>query len=109
MLLRDRPRSITTIRIRRYDFRWEHSADAWFNELLFTYEDAFYNPTAANFGDRHGLHRSGAEQMANDLDVGPAGPRATQNKGQKGPSIADNFTFYSISWHGDHVVKMGFS
>ena len=92
---------------KRYDLRWNHSADSWFNELLFTYENSFYNPTAANFG--YGTVYT--EPVVNNptiIDVGPADPRATQNKGQKGPAIADNLTFNDISWHGDHVVKMGF-
>ncbi|HEX3895009.1 MAG TPA: TonB-dependent receptor [Rudaea sp.] len=92
---------------KRYDLRWNHSADSWFNELLFTYENSFYNPTSLNFGAA-AIYTEVAPNNPVVLDTGPADPRATQNKGQKGPAIADNLTFNDISWHGDHVVKMGF-
>ena len=92
---------------KRYDIRWQHSADAWTNELLGTYEDSFYNPTSLNFG-AGSVFTEVAPNSPTVLDIGPADPRATQNKGQKGPAIADNLTFNDISWHGDHVVKMGF-
>ncbi len=92
---------------KRYDLRWNHSADSWFNELLFTYENSFYNPTSLNFGAA-AIYTEPLQNNAVILDTGPADPRATQNKGQKGPAIADDLTFNDISWHGDHVVKMGF-
>lgn len=91
---------------RRYDFRWQHSADHWFNELKFTYEDAFYNPTSQNFGNGS-VYTQPLNNNATVLDVGPASPLATQNKGQKGPGFSDDLTFNDLTWYGDHVVKMG--
>jgi outer membrane receptor protein involved in Fe transport len=92
---------------KRYDLRWQHSADSWYNELLATYENAFYNPTAANFG-AGSVYTQPVENNPTILDVGPASPLATQNKGQKGPALQDDLTFNDIHWMGDHVVKMGF-
>lgn len=91
---------------RRFDIRWDHSADAWFNRLQLTYENAFFKPSAINIGN-------GATYTAYDnqnlaiLTTGAADPRGTQNKGQKGPAIQDDFTFNDLEWHGDHVIKMG--
>jgi outer membrane receptor protein involved in Fe transport len=91
---------------RRFDIRWDHSADAWFNRLQFTYENAFFKPSAVNIGN-------GATYTAYDnqneaiLTTGAADPRGTQNKGQKGPSIQNDLTFNDLEWHGDHVIKLG--
>ncbi|MDR3388269.1 MAG: TonB-dependent receptor [Rudaea sp.] len=91
---------------KRYDFRWQHSADHWFNELKFTYENAVYNPTSVGFGNGS-LYTQPLNNNALVLDVGPASPLATQNKGQKGPGFSDDLTFNDLNWYGDHVVKMG--
>ncbi len=92
---------------KRYDIKWQHSADHWYNELIGTYEYSFYNPTALNIGN--GLvYTQPVPNNPTILDVGPASPLATQNKGQEGPAIADNLTFSDLNWYGDHVVKMGF-
>src|SRR5450432_1099417 len=91
---------------KRYDIRWQHSADHWFNEVTATYENAVFNPTALNIGDGSVF----TEVQPNNpviIDIGPASPLATQNKGQKGPSLSDNLTFSDFNWHGDHVIKIG--
>jgi outer membrane receptor protein involved in Fe transport len=90
----------------RVDLRWQRTADRWFNELLFTYEDVLNAPTPISFGN-------GAQytnQLANDaliLATGPSTPLAAQHKGQKGPGIQDDLTFKGVSWHGDHTIKTG--
>lgn len=91
---------------KRYDIRWQHSADHWFNEVTATYENAVFNPTALNIGDGSVF----TEVQPNNpviIDIGPASPLATQNKGQKGPSLSDDLTFSDFNWHGDHVIKIG--
>jgi len=35
----------------RYSLRWQHSGEAYFNELLFTHETAYNNPTSLGFGN----------------------------------------------------------
>jgi outer membrane receptor protein involved in Fe transport len=100
---------------RRFDVRWDHSADSWFNRLQFTYENAFYKPTPVEFGNGsiytslpgNTVPGDGGQQTI--LDVGPASPLAAQDKGQKGPSISDDLTFNDLEWHGDHVIKLGVS
>lgn len=91
---------------RRFDIRWDHSADSWFNRLQFTYENAFFKPTAINIGNGSTFTPSDNQNLA-ILTIGAADPRGTQDKGQKGPSIQDDLTFNDLEWHGDHVIKMG--
>ncbi len=93
----------------RIDARWQHSADAWFNELLLNYEKTFNAPSSIGFGN--GAIYTTSLLGQNDqtvVDTGPASPLATQNKGQRGHAIADNLTFNSFNWYGDHVIKTGF-
>ncbi len=93
---------------KRYVLRWQHSGEAYFNELLFTHEDAFNAPVANNVGNgviyTYPLQDSDPTIVA----TGAANPLATQNKGQKGPSIQDDLTFNDLQWNGDHVIKTGF-
>ncbi|RUL63029.1 TonB-dependent receptor [Dyella dinghuensis] len=94
---------------RRFDIRWDHSSDSWFNRLQATYENAFYKPTPVQFGNGYVYTTIPSENQQTILDVGPATPLAGQDKGQKGPSISDDLTFNDFEWHGDHVIKMGVS
>ncbi|WP_333679730.1 TonB-dependent receptor [Dyella sp.] len=91
---------------RRFDVRWDHSADAWFNRLQLTYENAFIKPTAVNIGNG-AAYTDFSNQNTTLLTADAADPRGTQDKGQKGPAIQDDFTLNDLQWHGDHVVKMG--
>lgn len=90
---------------KRYDLRWDHSAYSWFNRLQVTYEDAFYSPTPASFGDG-AAYTPADNQNQLILQTGNS-PLAQQNKGQKGPSLKDDLTFNDFEWHGDHVIKLG--
>jgi len=93
----------------RVDLRWQRSADRWFNEVLLTYEDAFYNPTGATPGSANGADYT--YKVTNDttmLATDGIDPRAFQNKGQKGYALQDELTFSHLRWWtGDHTVKMG--
>ena len=90
----------------RLDLRWQHSGEIYFNELLFTHEKAYNNPTPLNFGNG-AVYTYGPQQDATILVTGPANTLATQKKGQKGPALQDDLTFNDLSWHGDHVIKLG--
>ncbi|WCE04793.1 TonB-dependent receptor [Pseudoxanthomonas sp. JBR18] len=90
----------------RYDLKWEHYGESYFNEARVTYEDVLFNPTARTIGSQAVYT---ARQNENDVliyDNATSG-LAIQRKGQKGPSFQDDLTFNSFSWHGDHVIKMG--
>ncbi len=93
---------------RRVDLRWEHSADRWFNELLFTHEDSFNNPLPLTYGNGS-VYTVPNQQDTQELAIGGASPLSAQHKGQKGWSVQDNLTFNSFEWHGDHTIKMGVS
>ena len=90
---------------KRYELYWSHSADAWFNEVMITYENAFNIPQQLTDGVGQ-VYTYGAN---NDtiLQVGAPDPRAEQNKGQKGPGFKDDLTFNDLHWLGDHTVKLG--
>jgi outer membrane receptor protein involved in Fe transport len=92
----------------RFDLRWQHSADHWFNELLLTHEKTFNSPGSLNNGNGivYVLPRASGDGDI-ILNTGAASPLATQNKGQKGPAIEDNLTFNDLNWMGSHTVKMG--
>lgn len=93
---------------KRYVLRWQHSGEAYFNELLLAHEDAFNAPVAANIGNGSIYTYANGTSDPTIIHVGSANPLATQNKGQKGPSIQDDLTFNDLEWNGDHVVKTGF-
>jgi outer membrane receptor protein involved in Fe transport len=90
----------------RYTLRWAHSANRWLNELLFTHEDAFNQPSATNLGNgSQYIVVANNQQLV--LATGAADPRGTQNKGQRGPGVQDDFTLSDLHWLGDHTVKAG--
>ncbi|MGQ0836721.1 MAG: TonB-dependent receptor [Gammaproteobacteria bacterium] len=87
--------------------RWQRVSDAWLNDLVITYEDAFFNPVANNSGN--GATYTWLQQNnALILTTGPADPRATQDKGQEGFGLQNDLTFTAFEWRGDHTVKTGF-
>lgn len=92
--------------VKRYELYWSHGGDSWFNEALFTYQNAFWVPTPITFGIGQ-VYTFGPENNATILQTGAPDPRAGQNKGQKGPGFKDDLTFTDLHWLGDHVVKMG--
>lgn len=92
---------------KRYVLRWQHSGEAYFNELLFTHENSFNAPVANNIGNGYIYTYPLPTSDPVIVETGAANPLATQNKGQKGPSIQDDLTFNDLQWHGDHVIKTG--
>jgi len=93
----------------RYDVRWQHNADRWFNEAVIAEENSFYRPTAANYSSNGADYTwlfNGNNQGL--LNTGGADPRATQDKGQKGFSFQDDLTFADVALGtGKHTFKMG--
>ncbi len=93
----------------RYALRWEHASQNYFNELLFTFEDAFFQPQGANGGVNGAVYTyKNSNNDSTILETDGVDPRSTQNKGQKGWAIADNITWSHLNWiTGDHTVKAG--
>lgn len=92
----------------RGTFKWAHSGDSWYNELILAYENAYINQLPINDGIGSMYTWQPDPNNPTILTTGSSDPRATQTKSQEGPSIADNFTFNDLEWHGDHVVKLGY-
>jgi outer membrane receptor protein involved in Fe transport len=90
----------------RFTLRWQHSADHWFNDLLFTHQSTFNAPSSIGIGNGS-IYAVQANNNQQILDTGPASPLATQNKAQQGPGLQDDFTFSDLHWLGDHTVKTG--
>jgi outer membrane receptor for ferrienterochelin and colicin len=94
----------------RVALRWQHSGEAYFNEVLFTHEKAYNNPTPLTFGNGSVYTYGGAVGTTLDTNIlttGPANTLSTQKKGQVGPALQDDLTFNDLEWHGDHVIKIG--
>ncbi len=100
----------------RLTARWQHMADHWTNELLLTYEDAFFQskPRIGGNGAIYDYYTCAGplacdpgQYSAEFFYAGSAGPLDTQDKGQRGAGIQDDLTLSNLSWHGDHVVKLG--
>jgi outer membrane receptor protein involved in Fe transport len=90
----------------RFTLRWQHSADHWFNELVYTHQSAFNAPSSLGLGNG-AIYAVQANNNQQILDTGPASPLATQDKGQQGPGIQDDFTWSDLHWLGDHTIKTG--
>jgi outer membrane receptor protein involved in Fe transport len=100
----------------RATLRWQHSADAWTNELLFTTEDTQNNPFPMSIGngivyaylDRDPV--TGVSRNERTLiETGPSSGFDAFRRQQDGWSVVDNLTFHSFEWHGDHTIKVGAS
>ncbi len=94
----------------RYDLRWQHTGERFFNELIFTYEDVQFNPHVTN-PEQNGAVYSWQDTPGHDvtiLNTNGVDPRGGQNKGQKGWGIQEDITLPNLSWNGDHTVKAGF-
>lgn len=91
----------------RYELSWKRTADRWLNELKFTYEDAFFVPQIPDTGLNGAVYtlNAGPNNDPRIIAVNGADPRAGQNKGQKGWSIAEVITFPDVA--GAHTIKAG--
>jgi len=92
----------------RGTFKWQHSAESWYNELIFSFENAYINAFPTNAGNGYNYTWQPDPNNPSIITTGSADPRATQTKSQEGPSVSDTFTFNDLQWHGDHVVKLGY-
>jgi hypothetical protein len=90
---------------KRLDLRWQHTAERWLNDLHVTFEDTTWGPRPLS----EGFAQVYTDPAQSDKVLLQTGAGANyQNKGQKGPSIQDDFSLTDLHWNGDHIVKMGF-
>lgn len=98
---------------KRGSLRWQHSADAWFNELIFTRENARNNPNPMSIGNGFNyVYLDETDPNIGEytfLSIGPDGGSSMQRRHQDGWSLQNDLTFTSVKWHGDHTIKMGVS
>jgi outer membrane receptor protein involved in Fe transport len=92
---------------KRVDARWQHSADAWFNELMWNYESTLDSPSAITDAPATTYVWNAPAPNDTILLINGQDPRQYFEARQKGTAIQDNLTFNDLEWHGDHVVKMG--
>lgn len=81
--------------------RWEHSEDRWINDLKIAYENSSWAPTPQNFENGF-IFQSAAPQRTELLVVG--GAPSFQDKGQKGWTIQNDFTWIGFE---NHTIKAG--
>jgi hypothetical protein len=98
----------------RLMLRWQHSADRWTNDLLLTWEDAFFKskPRIGGNGAIYDYYDCSTACTPGDywyefFYAGSAGPLDTQDKGQRGPGLQDDLTIPNVTWHGEHTLKAG--
>ena len=89
--------------------RWEHTANSFVNDLKLTYEDARYAPTPAVFGNgsifSFAQTQPGTPPTVLRGDLLRIGGGANyQDKGQKGYSVQDDFTYTALE---NHMIKAG--
>ena len=98
---------------KRTNLRWQHSADAWYNELIVGTEDSQNNPTPKSIGYgsvyKYLNYNDPNIGEYSFLATGSAGGLNVQRKRQKGWFVQDDLTFTSFDWHGEHTIKMGVS
>ena len=75
---------------------------------MVTLREFLQQPVPVNYGNGFNYTCTAPSNDATIIDAGSAEPLATQIKGQEGPMISDDFTFNDLTWHGDHVVKIGY-
>lgn len=93
----------------RADLRYQYSATNWLNDAHLTFEDANFAPRPATLANGYNLRIPRIGQEARDnpdmedvLNAGGGGD--FQNKGQRGYSFQDDFTF--TGWER-HTLKAG--
>ncbi len=93
----------------RIDLRWQHSAANWLNDAHITYEEANFAPRPRTLEPGFDLYvpqqGQGAANNPNmDLVLNTGGGGDYQDKGQKGFSLQNDFTWFG--WEG-HTIKAG--
>lgn len=92
---------------KRIDARWQHSSDTWFNELMWNFESTLDSPSAITDAPATTYVWNAPAPNTTILTINGQDPRQYFEARQKGHAIQDNLTFNDLSWHGDHVIKMG--
>lgn len=96
----------TKVDEKRFTGRWQHTGDAFVNDLLLSYQDVSWAPTPRNFENgslyQATLRNGNSVQRFNLFSVG-GGPNF-QDKGQKGFTLRNDFTYSDFE---GHTIKAG--
>lgn len=85
---------------KRFLLRYQRTGDTWVNDAKLSYEDVSWSPRPTSFGNGFVLENNQQQTL---LRYGSS-PNY-QNKGQKGWTFQDDFTFTGFS---GHAIKLGF-
>ncbi len=95
----------------RGNLRWQHSADAWVNEAILSYQNANSTTSSTNENPQFNYIYFPAAPQASPSDslitVNGPGDGVGFRYSQTGPELQDNFTLPNLQWFGDHTVKFG--
>ncbi|TPG39172.1 TonB-dependent receptor [Sphingomonas koreensis] len=80
-------------------FHYQHTASAWLNDLKVEWQKSAYNPTPNNSGIQEQFFTGPAvgDTGANALILGYGGGVNYQNKGQRGWTAQDDFTYTGLA------------
>jgi outer membrane receptor protein involved in Fe transport len=89
--------------------RWQHNADTWINDLKVGYEDVHWAPQPALFAPGSIFNYNGDDPLnpGENLSTGLfriGGSANFQDKGQKGWTVSDDFTWTGFT---GHTIKAG--
>ena len=88
----------------RIDLRWQWTGDAWLNDLHLTSEDDYWSPRPITIGPGLQIRNNLFNQVDGNTILNVGGGADYQNKGQKGYSLQNDFTF---SGFDRHTIKLG--
>ena len=88
----------------RVDLRWQWSGDTWLNDLHLTSEDDFWSPRPITIGPGKSIRSTLSNFNDGDTLLNIGGGPDYQDKGQKGQSLQDDFTFTGFD---SHTIKAG--
>lgn len=94
----------------RVDLRYQYSTMDWLNDAHLTYEDVSFGPRPLTIGPSYNLRIPRADQVnmnnptAMETILNAGGSANYQDKGQKGYSLQNDFTFFG--WDR-HTIKAG--
>jgi len=99
-------RTLSKVNEKRGMLRWQHSEDSWINDVRVSYEDVAWSPQPAENGIGQQFRtttRNGSSVSTFDLFRTGAG-LGFQDKGQKGWTVQDDFTWTGVE---NHTFKVG--
>jgi outer membrane receptor protein involved in Fe transport len=87
---------------KRVDLRYQYTGNTWLNDAHLTYEDQSWNPRAITSALGYRLVTPDYRTILNT-----GGGEDFQDKGQKGYSFQDDFTYTGFDFAGAHTIKTG--